>query len=137
MADGKTIYGSQESDEYWSAVGEGRLLLQRCSNCGTAQFYPRVFSLACGRRDLSWVEASGNATLHAFSIVHQAPTRDFAGDTPYVTAIVELEEGPRMPTRIVGTDPDPSALEIGQALELTFAEVGGRRLPVFRPAGSA
>ena len=134
MADDSHQYGSQEADAYWSAVAEGRLILQRCNNCDVLQFYPRVFCVERGIRGVGWVPASGDATLHAFSVVHQAPSRDFVGDIPYVVAIVELAEGPRMPTRLVGVGPDPSEIEIGMALRLTFTEINGRPLPVFRPA---
>ena len=134
MADDSHQYGSQEADAYWSAVAEGRLILQRCNNCDVLQFYPRVFCVERGIRGVGWVPASGDATLLAFSVVHQAPSRDFVGDVPYVAAIVELAEGPRMPTRLVGVGTDPSEIEIGMALRLTFTEINGRPLPVFRRA---
>ena len=134
MADDGHNYGSQEADAYWDAVAEGRLILQRCNESGRFQFYPRAFSLGSGSRSVGWAPTSGDATLHAFSIVHQAPSREFVGDVPYVAAIVELAEGPRMPTRLVGVRPDPSEIEIGMALRLTFTEINGRPLPVFRPA---
>ena len=134
MVDNGLKHGSQEADAYWSAVAEGRLILQRCNDCELCQFYPRIFCLGCGSRAVGWVPASGDGTLIAFSIVHQAPSRDFIEDVPYVAAIVELAEGPRMPTRLAGVRPDPSEIEIGMALRLTFTEVNGRPLPVFRPA---
>ncbi len=134
MAENNIRNGSQEADAYWRAVEEGRLIIQQCANCRATQFYPRVFCTKCGGRDIDWIEAGGNAVLHAFSIVHQPPTPEFADGVPYVTAIVEIEEGPRIPTRIVGVDPDPEALKIGAPLKLTFTEVAGRKLPVFRPA---
>ena len=134
MTDDGHYKGSQEADVYWDAVAEGRLILQRCNDCREFQFYPRVFCLQCGSRAVGWVPASGDGTLHAFAVVHQAPGPAFVGDTPYVAAIVELAEGPRMPTRLTGVDPDPSEIEIGMALRVTFSEVGGSPLPVFRPA---
>ena len=134
MTDDGQYRGSQEADAYWGAVAEGRLILQRCNDCGSFQFYPRVFCLKCEGRGVGWVPASGDGTLHAFAIVHQAPGPDFVKDIPYVAAIVELAEGPRMPTRLTGVAPEPSEIEIGMALRVTFSEVNGRPLPVFRPA---
>ena len=123
-----------ESDRYWEGARSGELMLQRCDDCGSAQFYPRVLCAGCGSRNIAWTVASGRATLFTFSVVHLPPHQGFAGDVPYVAAIVELEEGPRMPTRIVGVDPDPENLSIGMPLEVVFEEVTETvTLPMFRP----
>ena len=81
------------------------------------------------------MRASGRATLHTFAIVHRAPTEQFADDAPYITAIVELEEGPRMPTNIVGVvEPTPDKLRIGMPLEVVFEDISDAiSLPKFQP----
>ena len=123
-----------ESDYYWQSAKDGKLVLQKCSDCREAQFFPRVFCTHCGSRAVEWVEASGRATLFTFAIVHQAPHPGFAGDVPYVTAIVELEEGAKMPTQIVGVTPEPESLRIGMPLEVVFdAVTEDVTLPKFRP----
>jgi uncharacterized OB-fold protein len=79
------------------------------------------------------VQASGRATLHSYVINHIAAP-GFEGETPYVIAAVELEEGPRMMSNIVGVAPDPELLVLDMPLEVTFEQRAGVALPMFRPA---
>jgi uncharacterized OB-fold protein len=73
--------------------------------------------------------------LHAFAIVHRAPVPAFRGKEPFVTAIVELEGGARMPTNIVDVEADPEHIKIGMALQVTFDDLDDKiSLPKFRPA---
>jgi len=124
-----------ESDYYWQSARHGKLVLQKCSDCSEAQFYPRVFCTHCGSRAVEWVSASGRGTLFTFAIVHAPPHPGFAGDVPYVTAIVALEEGPMLPSNIVGVEPEPQNLNIGMPLEVVFDAVTDEiTLPRFRPA---
>ena len=88
---------------YWEAGGEGRLLIQRCRGCGEHQFYPRGHCVHCFGRDLDWVQASGAGRLHTFSVVHRTSDPAFADDVPYVFAIVELDEGPRLTVNVIDT----------------------------------
>lgn len=120
-----------EAAHYFAAAGEGRLELQRCAACGKIWFFPRPACVACGAERFRWIVASGRGRVHSHSIVHRAPSPEFRARLPYVVALVDLEEGPRMMANIVGT----GALEvsIGDALELTFEERGeGHKLPQFR-----
>ena len=71
--------------------------------------------------DLEWHEASGKGTVYSFSVNHRAPHPGFADEIPFVLAIVELEEGPRMMTNIVECNPD--SVKIGMAVEVTFEDV--------------
>lgn len=90
------------SQPYWDAARRGELLIQRCTRCGAHQFYPRRHCVACMTADPEWVPASGRGRLHTFSVVQRATNPEFGDDCPYVFAIVELDEGPRVSTRIVG-----------------------------------
>ena len=125
-----------ESDFYWEKAKQHELWLRECKACGKAYFYPRDISPCCFSRNTTWIKASGKAILYTYGIVHRAPHPGFAQDVPYVTAIVELEEGPRMPTNIVGVeDPTPEKLQIGMSLEATFKDITDTiALPKFRPA---
>ena len=124
-----------ESDYYWQKTKEHELWLRQCNACGKAYFYPRDISPCCFSRDTSWVQASGNATLYTYGIVERPPHRGFAEETPFVTAIVELEEGPRMPTNIVMEEPTPEKLQIGMALKVVFEDISEAiALPKFEPA---
>jgi uncharacterized OB-fold protein len=97
-------------------------------------FYPRPTCPSCGSLELEWQEASGDATVHTFTIARRSTHPAFNGREPYVVAIVELAEGPRVTTSIVDCDPDD--VRVGMPVRLTFDEVGddGIALPLFRPA---
>jgi uncharacterized protein len=89
------------SGVYWRAAHEGRLLLQRCTSCGRHQFYPRGHCVHCFAADPAWVEARGTGRLHTFSVVHRTSAPAFRDEVPYVFAIVELDEGPRITANVV------------------------------------
>ncbi|HVM08289.1 MAG TPA: Zn-ribbon domain-containing OB-fold protein [Acidimicrobiales bacterium] len=123
-----------ENEEFWKAAADGRFLLKRCDadGCGTVIWYPRSLCPECGSFDTSWFEASGKGTIYTYTIVHkgQGP---WAEHVPYVTAYVELEEGPRVMTNIVGVD--PADVAVGMAVEVVFQDAGdGAAIYRFRPA---
>ena len=123
----------QDTAEYWAAAREHRFVIQRCNFCGEHQFYPRGVCSHCLSSELEWREASGNGTVYSYSVNHRAPHPGFADDLPFVLAIVELEEGPRMMTNIVVSDPD--SVTIGMAVTVTFDDVTDQvTLPKFTPA---
>jgi uncharacterized OB-fold protein len=122
-----------ESRPWWDALKEGRLLIGRCGSCGEAHFYPRPFCPRCWSEDVSLEEASGRATLYTWSVVHQNDLPPFGGQVPYVAAVVELAEGPKMMTRVVGCE--ESDLAIGMDLVVDFTDLDDElRIAVFRPA---
>ena len=124
-----------ESDYYWEKAKAHELWLRQCDDCGNAYFYPRDISPCCFSKNTSWIQASGKATLFTFAIVHRPPHPGFREIAPYVTAIVELEEGPKFPTNIVIDDPTPENLQIDMALEVTFDDITDTiALPKFKPA---
>jgi len=90
------------SQAYWDAARDGTLLIQRCGDCGGYQFYPRGHCTACFAPDPEWVPASGLGRVHTYTVIHRTPNAEFAADCPYVLAIVDLDEGPRMTARIIG-----------------------------------
>ncbi|MEV7319453.1 Zn-ribbon domain-containing OB-fold protein [Streptomyces sp. NPDC093970] len=111
---------------YWEAAARGRLLLRRCGSCGRDHHYPREFCPHCWSEDVTWVPASGRAVLYTWSVVHRNDLPPFGDRVPYVAAVVDLAEGPRMMTELVDT-PAPRA---GMELEAVFRS----GVPVFRPA---
>ena len=124
-----------ESDFYWEKAHEHELWLRRCNPCGQAYFYPRDFCPHSGSRDVSWMRASGKGTLHTFAIVHRAPVPAFSDRVPFVVAMVDLEEGARIPTNLVDVEPDPAHIKVGMAVEVAFLDLTDEiTLPVFRPA---
>ena len=117
-----------ETAPFWDAVAAGRLDLQRCRSCRRHVFYPRSLCPHCGGLDLEWVTVSGRGTVYSFTVVHRAPA-EFQAEAPYVVALVELEEGVRMLTRLI--DVEPSAVRVAMPVEVTLR--GEPRLPYFRP----
>ncbi|MFF3487446.1 Zn-ribbon domain-containing OB-fold protein [Streptomyces sp. NPDC002701] len=126
---------------YWDAACDGHLLLRRCGVCGRAHHYPREFCPHCWSGAVTWERASGRATLYTWSVVHRNDLPPFTARTPYVAAVVDLAEGPRMMTEVV--DCGEGALTVGMALEVAFRAQGGEDtagaraavvVPVFRPA---
>ncbi len=124
---------------YWDAVAEGRLLLRRCADCGRPHHYPREFCPYCWSEAVDWEQASGRATLCTWSEVRANDLPPFRDRLPYVVAVVELEEGPRMMTTVV--DCPVEQLRIGMALLVSFptlsmdvrADPLDPAVPVFRP----
>ena len=122
-----------DSQPFWAAAKEGRFLVARCGACGRAHHYPRPFCPFCWSHDVSWEEASGRATLYTHSTVHMNDLPPFRERLPYVAALVELAEGPRVMTNIV--DCAPEDLQIGMPLQVAFRELDENiTAPVFRPA---
>lgn len=121
------------TEPWWAATREGKLLIKRCSDCGKAHFYPRIFCPFCWSENVDWERASGRATLYTWSVVYSNDLPPFPDKVPYAAAIVDLEEGPRMMTRVVGAD--FADLRVGMALQVTFEEETEQvTLPVFTPA---
>ncbi|MFI1399355.1 Zn-ribbon domain-containing OB-fold protein [Streptomyces sp. NPDC020681] len=120
---------------FWDAARDGRLLIRRCRACGKAHHYPREFCPYCWSEDVDWMAASGRATLYTWSVVHRNDLPPFGARVPYTAAVVDLAEGPRMMTEIVGCAEE--GLAIGMALEVGFRPEGEVAVPVFRPSRPA
>jgi len=91
-----------ETQPFWDALKDGKFLLRHCNACGRDHYYPRPFCPTCWSEDVAWKEASGRGTLYTYSVVHVNDLPPFHERVPYVAAIVELEEGPRVMTNIEG-----------------------------------
>jgi len=118
------------TEPFYEAAAEGRLLIQRCTATGRHQWYPRTHSVHDTRADVEWVQASGRGEVYSFSVVNRSPFDDV--EAPYVFAIVELEEGVRMATNIVGID--PAEVRIGMPVRVAFEQRGETSLPLFEAA---
>jgi uncharacterized OB-fold protein len=125
-----------ETKPFWDAAKQRKLLIQRCDDCGGHYFYARPLCPLCLSRSVKWVEASGRGRLHTF-VVNQRGPRGFPAEGPFVVGIVELEEGVRMMSNIVGVDPDPKNLRCEMPVEVVFEDITDDiTLPKFKPAGS-
>ena len=124
-----------ETQHFWDGTRQGEIRLQRCDDCRHAYFPPRPFCPACSSRSVSVFRASGRGKLLSY-IINQRPHP--AWDAPYSIAIVELDEGVRMMSNIVGCEQTPAALVLDMPLEATFERLTDQiSLPLFRPAGGS
>jgi uncharacterized OB-fold protein len=125
-----------ETQPFWDACREGRFLVRHCNACGRDYFYPRPFCPTCWSDDVEWKEASGRGTLYTYSIVHVNDLPPFNERVPYIAAIVELDEGPRVMTNVEGTPFDQ--LRIGAAVEVAWKPISDDvTIPVFRQVAAA
>ncbi|WP_145011506.1 Zn-ribbon domain-containing OB-fold protein [Mycobacterium marseillense] len=124
-----------ETAAFWAATLDGTLLLQRCSDCGQALYYPRYLCADCHSTNLINFAATGRGVIYSYTITTRG-ILEYANAGSYVLAMVELDEGPKMITNII--DCDPEGLSIGQRVEVVFCDTGeGGALPRFRPADAA
>ncbi|WP_127817822.1 Zn-ribbon domain-containing OB-fold protein [Microbacterium sp. CPCC 204701] len=117
---------------YWEGTARGELWIQRCVTTGAYFTYPRRFSPYVVNGEVEWVRASGRGTLYSY-VVNYLPGPGYADEVPYVIAIVELEEGPRVLANLHELDPDPAALSIGMPLRAVFEPRGGLSIVQFVP----
>jgi len=125
-----TLDGDGDSQVYWEGIARGELRIQQCAACTRYVFYPRSICPHCFSDKLSWVVASGKGTIYSYTVAHQA-FGAFAGEIPFVIAIIELEEGVRMMTRIIGSPRE--RITIGAPVHVSCESVAnGPTLPYFR-----
>ncbi|GHB83050.1 hypothetical protein GCM10010306_092030 [Streptomyces umbrinus] len=122
-----------ETQPFWDAAAQGELRIQRCVTTGKFFFHPRPCSPYVLDGEVEWVTVSGDATLYSYNINHR-PAPGFEDEAPYAIAVVELAEGPRMMTNIVGIDNTPENLVLDMPLKVRFQERDGIVVPVFAPA---
>ncbi|WP_072805858.1 Zn-ribbon domain-containing OB-fold protein [Rhodococcoides yunnanense] len=122
----------EDSRPFWEATARHELRIQRCRDCGQHVFFPRLVCNHCYRMSLEWVEVTGTGTVHSFTIVRRAPHPAFEAKVPYVVALVDLAEGPRLLTTVETSDVDD--VRIGQPVRVRFEDIAeGITLPTFEP----
>jgi uncharacterized OB-fold protein len=118
---------------FWDGASGGTLMIQRCSTCRRAIFYPRVCCPFCKAPDPSWERASGRGRIISHTTVRRTHHDGFNEDAPYVFAAIGLDEGPCIYAQVPGAPLEGSL--VGRAVEVGFVEHGpGRKMPVFRMA---
>lgn len=115
--------------EFWEGTAQQRLLLKMCSDCGRKHYPPRYLCPHCWSAAFEWVQSAGRGKVYSYTVMHRAPTASFSDQVPYVLALVDLAEGPRLMTNIVG----PGALDvrIGDAVSVVFEDRQGVKVPQF------
>ena len=118
---------------YYEGTRRGQLMLQRCGSCGSYVAYARHYCVHClVDGSLQWVPAAGTGRVHTFTIVRQNPHPFFAERVPYAYAVIELDEGVRMVSNVVGIDSDDVKCEM--RVRVDFERIDDEiTVPVFRP----
>lgn len=116
--------------EFQRHLDEGCFKIQRARESGRAFYYPRVAEPGTGATDLEWFEPSGRGVVYSTTVVRMKPPGE-----PYNVALVDLEEGPRVTSKVVGIAPD--AVRIGMRVRARIDAVDGKALLVFVPEGAA
>lgn len=117
------------SEPHWQGCKDSKLMVQRCNQCALYVFPPQPVCPQCMQTSLIWQRSSGNGTLYSFSVVHRPQTPAF--EAPYITAIIELEEGWHMLSNLV--DCNAETVAIGDPVEVHFQPRGDSVLPLFKP----
>lgn len=124
------IASDSDSQPYWDGIAQGELRIQRCDTCSRPVFYPRAICPHCFSNQLSWIVASGKGTIYTYTVAHQA-FGPFAAEVPFIIALVELEEGVRLMTRIINAPRERIA--IGVSVQVAFTSINEDvTLPYFR-----
>lgn len=120
---------TEASAHYWQGCRAGELRLQQCNDCQQIQFYPRIMCSQCQHRSLNWVVASGRGEIASFTVVRRGVSEAYP--TPYIVALIDLEEGPRMMSHVVGSDAESVA--VGDHVMVAFEDWSDEiAMPVFR-----
>ena len=121
---------TEDTEFFWNGIRERRLLIQRCTNCGKLRHPPRPMCPQCQSLEWDTIESSGRGTVFSCVIPHHPPLPWFP--EPFVVALVELEEGTRIVTNVVGID--PSDVTVGMPVVVRYEQFDdGLVLPLFGP----
>lgn len=120
---------------FWDALKAHELRVQKCAGCGTLRFVPKEICPRCGSQLADWTPVSGRGRVYTFTVIHRGPTPAYQAEAPYVIAHVELEEGPRVISNLVGCD--SGDVHIGMPVEVVFDDVSDDwTLYRFRPSSA-
>lgn len=126
---------SEAGAPFWAATRERRLELPWCLDCGRPHWFPREVCPDCLGTRIEWRPASGRGVVYALSVQHRPGWPSLAERVPYAVALIDLDEGVRLMSNVVGTTPDGGdRIKVGQAVQVTWEELSdGRNLPQFEP----
>jgi uncharacterized OB-fold protein len=117
---------------FWEECKNHTLKIQKCTDCGKLRWPPAFLCPHCLDKKSQWVEMTGKGRVYTFAVYHTAFHPGFKEEVPYVVAVVELAEGPRMMSNIV--DCDPKDVFCGMPVEVTWRDSGNQlSIPVFCP----
>lgn len=125
-----------DTQHYWEGVKAGEIRYQTCDDCsGRVNFYPTRHCQGCGGNNLRWHVSRGEGAVYTFSVIRQNRLPGFAEMGAYVLAFVDLDEGPRLLTNVVGVANPLTGVHVGQRVKVEFEQQdsGEYPIPVFRP----
>ena len=126
---------TRQSAPYWEACNRGELLLAKCNDCTRPFYYPRILCPHCGSRNLGWLKASGTGTVWSFTHVQVSfYGKRWESQLPYTPVLIDLDEGVRMLSRLIGEGRD--AVNIGDRVRVEFIECEKQNIPYFTLAGT-
>ncbi len=135
MADSPPLKPVSQADEltepFFAAGEDGRLLLATCDACDEMRLPTAPSCPTCLAEGFEWQEVSGRGSVYTFAIMHQRYHPAWEPDLPYNIAVVELEEGPRMPANIIGVE--NADIAVGMPVEVVWEREGDAPVPRFRP----
>src|SRR5215470_3201516 len=115
---------TSEAKPFWDAAAQNKLVVQRCRDCRAYVWTPRPACYECGSEELEWTDVSGKGAVYSFTVIRQvvgrAASKAFEPDVPYVVAWVDLEEGPRMISNVVGCAVED--VKLGMHVAVTFEQ---------------
>ena len=124
---------SEDSVPYWEAAKNHELKLQQCRACPAFRFPPAEVCSECTCDEYDWKPVSGKGRVFSFVIYHRAYHPGFKEELPYVVAVIELDEGPRMLSNVTGCKPEEVRCDM--PVEVAFEDITDEMtLPKFRPA---
>jgi uncharacterized OB-fold protein len=125
-----------DTEPFWEATKRHELAYQSCEGCGEVIFYARQHCTSCGSLDIAWKVSSGLGSVYTFSVIMQSRAPAFKELGPYAVGYVDLDEGFRIMTNIVGVDDPISDIECGMRVKLVWEDQGEGEvsLPMFEPA---
>jgi uncharacterized protein len=122
-----------DSAPYWEACKHHELKFQKCSKCGTYRNPARIVCANCNSLEYTWEKVSGKGTIYSFIVYHRVYHPSFANEVPYNVSIIELDEGVRMLSNVIGIANEK--LEIGMPVQVSFEDIDEEfALPKFKPA---
>ncbi len=121
-----------DTGEFWRATKNREFRYQQCANCGTVVFYPRRHCTGCIPGDLTWHVSAGKGLVYSYSIVRQSYHPFFRNRVPYAIAWIDLDEGPRLVSNVVGVDDPAREISIGQRVEIEWKDHDTVNIPLFK-----
>lgn len=120
------------SQPFWDGCKNKKLLIQKCRSCKKHIFYPKLFCPFCLSTDLRWIESTGKGRIYTFTVIYSYQPTEFSEDVPYVVAVIDLDEGVKMMSNIIGCTPEEVRCDMG--VEVVFDDVTEEvTLPKFKP----